>query len=142
MFPLLRPEKNRWYRAGIACCVLLLVWMGVSHDKLERMNYLLAAALLLVAIIRHLRLRGAPDRRVELDDKGIRLFPAGYWVVDEIRWNSVVGRREEGTGIFLHFKDDGTERAVEFERRLFSKEHWGELAGLLQGDTRQLPTEW
>lgn len=132
VFPLLRPEKSRWYRVGIGCWVLLLIWMWISRDQLKPVNYLFGAILFVMAVVRDLRLRLTPDRKVEMDDSIIRLSPGGHWVVDEIDRGNVIGRREESSGIFLHFKDEGTERAVEFERRLFSEADWKELAGLLQ----------
>ena len=141
-FPLLRPEKGRWYWAGIGVWALLLVWMWFSRDQLKPWSYLSGVILFSMALVKDVRMRLTPNRRVEIDEQGIRLFPQGYWIVDEIAWDDVMGRREESSGIFLHFKDEGTERAVEFERRLFSKECWRELAGWLQGDTKLVAREW
>ena len=135
VFPLQRPENSPWYRAGIACWLLFIGYLWFARDHSKFSSYLFVSMLAVMAIVRDQRLRRTPDRHVEMDEEGIRLFPAGYWVVDSIPWSSVLGHREEGQGIFLHFKNDGIERAVLFERRFFAKGDWDELAGWVKRDT-------
>ena len=79
---------------------------------------------------------------MEIDEEAIRLFPAGYWVVDAIPRGSILGRRDEGSEFFVHFDDGGTERAVAFARVLFTKEQWEEVLGLLREGTKGLPVEY
>jgi hypothetical protein len=142
IFPLLRPEKSVWQRVWTWVAVLWIAWVLVFwRERLEASHYVLLGIVLGMSIVRELRWRRTPDRRVEIDGESIRLFPEGYWVVDAIRRESILGRRDEGKEFFVHFDDGGTERAVVFERVLFTKEQWEELLGLLKNGTKAVGVE-
>jgi hypothetical protein len=128
---------------GTWVVVLVIAWLLVfDRQSLETRHYVLLVIVTGMNIVRHMRLRRLPDRRVEIDEESIRLFPEGFWVVDVIRRGSILGRRDEGKEFFVHFDDGGTERAVVFERGLFARAEWEELLGLLKEGTKALGVEY
>ena len=117
--------------------ILLAAWViGWGYKDLKPIHFVVLAISLLMAVIRYRRWVKLPDRSVEVDGDRIRLLPAGHWMVDEIPRAAILGKREEGRAVFIHFTDQGRERAVEFERVLFSKEDWEGLLGALREEPR------
>lgn len=99
---------------------------------MEPAHHIFFAALAGFSVVQYLRLQRLPDRKVEIDEQGIRLYPAGFWTADVIPRRTILGKRDEGSEFFIHFNDAGTERAVLFEQALIGKERWTEFTGLLR----------
>ncbi|MCW1914191.1 hypothetical protein OJ996_11435 [Luteolibacter sp. GHJ8] len=120
--------------------VLLAIWYAVSgHRSLEFAHHVFFAMMVAFSVVQYLRLRRLPDRKVEIDEQSIRLYPAGFWAVDVIPRRLILGKRDEGSELFVHFNDAGTERAMLFEETLIGKKRWAEFTGLLRDPADQVP---
>jgi hypothetical protein len=137
-FPFKRPERRLWNWASPIFALAVLAWCGVfPNHGFKPVHIAVFVGILVYWGFRLSRFHKLPPLSLEIDEQEIRLLPSFHWGIDPIPRSSVYGVREERTSIFVLYRRNGVDKAIELERHFFDRAAWQQLPGLLPS----LPTK-